>query len=144
MKKIKGINYLQVVMQFNVEIPQGSVNLGVVRLEREGRSFVLDTVSSEYIGTIENPDEEIPFTTILIGVEAGIEGDEELEASNFDLTREDILADDLKATLWWEEAVEVSEGRFEEPESVTLYVGYYDKLGWREVKEIKLELELEE
>lgn len=137
MKKIEGVEFLNVGIKFYSQVPNGCLNLGHVRLENEGRSFVLDTVSSEYFSTTQKPEEGMLGTEVEVQLEAGIDGDEELENSNFDLTLADLHSDTLKATLYWEEAVEVTDGEFDEPESVTLFVRFNSSM----TKAIDLEQE---
>lgn len=119
LKKIEGVEFLAVEIDFHCIIPQGCLNLGSVRLEREGRSFVLDTVQSEWY-------EEDDHTLVRVLLQAGIEGSSNEDVdSEFDLTAMDLLASDLKATIFMEvdeDEAEDSDLPYVEPDSKTLFV----------------------
>lgn len=121
LKKIEGVEILGVELDFYCVIPHGCLNLGSVRLQREGRSFVYDTVQSEWY-------KEDNRTIVRVTLQAGIEGSSNEDVdSEFDLTAEDLLASDLVATIFMEadeeddelEGVQLS---YVDPDSKTLFV----------------------
>jgi hypothetical protein len=127
LKKIEGVEILGVELDFYCVIPHGCLNLGSVRLEREGRSFVYDTVQSEWY-------KEDNRTIVRVTLQAGIEGSSNEDVdSEFDLTAEDLLASNLVATIFMEadeendydeeddelEGVQLS---YVDPDSKTLFV----------------------
>lgn len=98
--EIEGIEFLGLEVSFYCEIPFGNINIGAVRLECEGRSFVLDTVETRWFN-------ENNATKLVIKVEAGIGGEFDFESceSNFDLNQLDFFNGNVKGTLWLEEAI---------------------------------------
>jgi hypothetical protein len=130
-KKIKGVEILCVDIEFYCKIPDGSLNIGLLTLENEGRTFVLDTVESRY--HIRNN---------ATSVEVKLAVDEDLvEGCKYDLTANDLHSNTLKASLWWEEDVENSNGGFVDPDSITLFVRFNNDDGSGCTKAIDVNLD---
>ena len=127
-KEIEGVEILGVDIDFDCIIEFGCLNLGSIRLEREGRSFVFDTVRSEWY--VEDDG-----TSISVTLEAGIDGSCEDVDSDFNLTAMDLMANDLKATIFIDVDDE-DDLTFQDPISMTLSV----KIG-EIIKVIDLEYE---
>jgi hypothetical protein len=120
--EIKGIEFLGLEVSFYSKIPNGNVNLGVVRLECEGRTFVLDTIETEW-------SHEDGGTLLSIKLEAGIDGCTKEECdSNFDITAIDLFSGNVKGTLWIEEDIEDEDGVTVEPDSISLFYRFNDGL----------------
>jgi hypothetical protein len=116
---MKDVRFNSVVMQFYCEIPHGCLNLGLVTLKNEGRSYVLDTVESQWYN-------EGNGTKVIIRLERD---DELVPECKFDLTKFDLVSSTLEATLWHEEAIEVSDGEYVEPESQSFSVTFLKQDG---------------
>jgi hypothetical protein len=129
-KEIKGVEILGVEMSFYCEIPHGSLNIGLLTLENEGRSFVFDSVESIYSSRNSATD-----------VTINLEVDEDLDNDcKYDLTSADLFSRTIRGNLWFEEAVELSDGNYVEPDSVTLFVKFINEDGSGCTKAIDLNL----
>jgi hypothetical protein len=128
--KIDGVEILSLVIDFYCTIPLGCLNLGLVTIKHEGRSYVLDTVSSKW-------SEENNHTTVTVFLEKF----EEDEDSKFDLTKWDLHEDNLDVKLWLEEAIEVADGHYVDPESITLFVRFPNEDGSGMTKAINVTIE---
>lgn len=131
-KQIKNVEFLTLEISFHCIIPYGCVNLGLLTLEYEGRQFQLDTVTSRWY----TPDEA--FTTIEIDLKV----DEDVSVDcKFDLTEMDLYSNNLKATLWLEEAIEISNGEYVEPDYISLGVKFLNPDGTGMTKSIDVEID---
>jgi len=113
--KIKGIEFLSVVLSFEVPIDRSLYDLGSVRLECEDRTFILDVCNS-----YTNDDNYDIECDLEVDTETFPMGDE----TNYDLTAIDLMLNsDTRGTLYigceYEEA----------PTSITLFVRSGGKKG---------------
>jgi len=117
-KQIKNVEFLSVEFSFYCEVPDGCLNLGILKLECQGRTFELDTVRSEWLH-VDNG------TTVRVDLEV----DEDVsDTCKFDLTKEDMDSDDLKIDLWFDVTEGLEDG-YVDPDSVTLFVKHINPDG---------------
>lgn len=117
-KKIKDVEFLGVEFNFYCKIPEGCLNLGILKLECEGRTFELDTVRSTW-------SNEGGGTTVMVDLEV----DEEVsDTCKFDLLKSDLNSKELKISLWFE-GIEVDDEDYVDPDSVTLFIKHVNPDG---------------
>lgn len=132
-KEIKGVEFLGLEFVFYCKIPYGSLNLGLLTLECEGRSFVLDTVESRYNDVNNATNVEVKLNVV--------EDEALIDGCKFDLTASDLHSNKLNIKLWWDEFVEISKGDLVEPDSITLFVKFINKDGSGCTKSIEVNLD---
>lgn len=104
---IDGVKFLSVVVTFDTPINRDLYDLGSVRLNCEDRTFILDVCQS-YTNANNTEiicDLEIDTETFPIG-----------EDTKYDLTKSDLLLNNVKGTLYIGDEYE------EEPTSITLFI----------------------
>jgi len=103
---MKNVNFIQAMINVDGYVDLLQYGMGTVTLELEGRSYILDIVSSvsEHVGGVT-----------IIGCSLAIDKDE-CDSSKYDLTEVDLFDSNLKATIFIGDEYE------DEPEHMTLFV----------------------
>ena len=130
-KEIKNVEFSGIEFNFYCVIPHGCLNLGMLKLECEGRTFELDTIQSRWF----TPDDAFS----IIEVDLAVDEDVSTECK-FDLTSADLWSNDLKATLWFDVVDELSD-EYVDPDSITLYVKFINPDGSGCTKAIEIDLD---
>lgn len=108
---IKGIKFLSLIIDFYCIVDRNLYDFGAVRLECDGRTFILDVVQSY-------TNDENNHTTITCDLKVDLETfpKGKLYDSNYDLEAIDFESSNLKACVYIGEDYEV------EPDSITLFI----------------------
>lgn len=121
--QIEGVQFIDILVTFEVPIDRNLYDFGSVTLAKEGRNFILDPIASF-------TNDDATEVTIIVGVDA--ETFPKDETNNYQLTNLDLFGKLDVATLFigdedWEE----------EPSAITLFVRFEGGL----TKAIDLEIE---
>lgn len=120
---MKNVEFISVMVRVDGHIEASQYGWGAITLKRENRSYILDVVSS--LSTIEDD-----CTIIGLKLEVDKETFDETY-TKYDLTPEDLLADDLEATIF------IGDEWTDEPHAMGLFVRFDDGL----VKAINLKID---
>jgi hypothetical protein len=105
--KIKGVEFLSVHLNFKVPIDVNLYDLGGIYLSRGERKFNLDTILSFT---------SFDYISMVCKLEVDLDWCPKDELCQYDLTIEDLMSDDLNASMY------IGEEWEEEPQSITLFV----------------------
>ena len=91
--ELLGCKIFGIEIQIKGRVPIGAIDTGSVKLTREGREYILDTNSMEL-------STDGRSTSVLCRLEEDREVFSEEDGYRYDLVLQDLLAEDLKATMY--------------------------------------------